>query len=60
LSAWIREHLQVIPVIVEDVDALARLEESVLQRLDPPLNLQGMTPTPLRARIKDLRRDRRG
>jgi hypothetical protein len=60
LSTWIRDHLQVTPVVVEDADALGRLEESVLQPLDPPLNLQGMTPTPLRARIKDLRHDRRG
>jgi hypothetical protein len=58
LSEWINDHLQVAPVVVEDADALGRLEESVLQRLDPPLNVRSMTPTPLRARIKDLRHDR--
>jgi hypothetical protein len=52
LSAWISDHLQVTPVVVENADTLGRLEESVLQRLDPPLNLQGMTPTPLGARIR--------
>ncbi len=60
LSTWIHDHLQVAPVVVEDADALGRLEESVLQHLDPPLNLKGMAPTPLRARIKDLRHGHRG
>jgi GIY-YIG catalytic domain len=39
LSEWINDHLQVTPVVVENADALGRLEECVLQRLDPPLGL---------------------
>ena len=31
------------------------LEARVLERLDPPLNLDGMPPTPLRLRLRELR-----
>jgi hypothetical protein len=44
LSAWIREHLEVTPVVVEDADALGRLEETVLQQLDPPAQPPGHDP----------------
>jgi hypothetical protein len=37
-------------------DALSDLESRVLAILDPPLNLDGMPPTPLRARLSELRR----
>ena len=39
----------------DDRDELGLLEKRVLAALDPPLNLQGMTSTPLRRRLKYLR-----
>jgi hypothetical protein len=56
LSTWMERHLVVQAAPVEDADTLGRLESEVLQTLDPPLNLQGMTSTPLRTRISELRR----
>ena len=50
------DHLKVIAVPFEDADTLGKLEGDVLSRLDPPLNLQGMTPTAIRRRLKELRR----
>lgn len=55
LSEWMREHLKVIAVPFDDRDELGRLEKRVLTALDPPLNLQGMSSTPLRQRLKVLR-----
>lgn len=55
LSQWMRDHLSVVVVPSEDRDELGRLETRVLARLDPPLNLQGMTATPVRTRLKALR-----
>ncbi|MGB3356831.1 MAG: hypothetical protein WBB00_29200 [Mycobacterium sp.] len=49
-------HLKVVAVPFEDRDELGRLETRVLKILDPPLNLQGMTETPIRQRLKALRR----
>ena len=40
----------------DDRDTLAGLEHAVLERLDPPLNLRHMPPTPVRARLTELRR----
>jgi hypothetical protein len=56
LSVWMNEHLAVVAVPFQDADTLGRLEEDVLCRLDPPLNLKGMADTPVRRRLKDLRR----
>lgn len=56
LTAWMHEHLKVIAVPFEDADTLGKLEGDVLSRLDPPLNLQGMTSTATRRRLKELRR----
>jgi len=39
-----------------DRDALADLEHAVLRVLDPPLNLDAMPTTELRARVSELRR----
>ena len=50
-------HLRLIAVPYDDRDQLGRLERDVLAHLDPPLNLQGMATTPLRARLKELRRE---
>ena len=55
LSEWMRDHLRVVVVPSEDRDELGRLETRVLKVLDPPLNLQGMTMTPVRKRLKVLR-----
>jgi len=55
LTEWMRAHLRVIAVPFDDRDELGRLEKRVLAALDPPLNLQGMTSTPLRHRLKYLR-----
>ena len=56
LTTWMNDHLKVIAVPFEDADALGKLEKDVLGRLDPPLNLQGMAETPIRRRLKELRR----
>jgi hypothetical protein len=56
LSEWMRVHLRVVTVAFDDRDELGRLEKRVLVALDPPLNLQGMAPTPVRRRVKDLRK----
>ena len=55
LTAWMEEHLAVIPVPVADADTLGVVEEAVLARLDPPLNLQHMSKTPLRRELSKLR-----
>jgi hypothetical protein len=59
LSAWISTHLGVNAVPVPDPDRLAETETAVLDLLDPPLNLRGRPPTAIRARLAELRRDRR-
>jgi hypothetical protein len=46
LSAWIKAHLRVIAIPVPDADQLGQTEAAVLDRLDPPLNLQGRPPQP--------------
>lgn len=56
LSEWMRAHLRVITVSFDDRDELGRLEKRVLAALDPPLNLQSMAPTPVRVRLRELRR----
>jgi hypothetical protein len=39
-----------------DPDVLGELEAAVLRVIDPPLNLRGMTDTPVRIRLAELRR----
>lgn len=56
LSDWMRDHLRVVTISFDDRDELGRLEQRVLAALDPPLNLQGMAPTPVRRRLTYLRR----
>lgn len=58
LSEWMSAHLRVIAVPVPDADQLGRIETAVLDRLDPPLNLQGRPPSPVRERLTGLRRNR--
>jgi Family of unknown function (DUF6884)/GIY-YIG catalytic domain len=60
LTSWMNEHLTVVAHIVKDPDTLGRLETDVLARLDPPLNLKDMAPSPLRQRLRELRRPHGG
>jgi hypothetical protein len=57
VSAWMRLHLAVTTVPLDDRAALIEVEEVVLQRLDPPLNLLGMPSTAIRLRLGDLCRN---
>ena len=56
VSAWIMDHLRVAIAPYDDRDSLKHVEEAVLGKLDPPLNLQGMAFTPHRQRLRELRR----
>ena len=56
LSGWISAHLEVAVHPFHDADALGALEDLVLGKLDPPLNLHGRPPTPLRTKLGALRR----
>ena len=56
LSAWIREHLSVAVSPYPSRDALGNLEDRVLGHLDPPLNLDGMGPSEVRARLTEARK----
>lgn len=58
LSEWMGQHLRVVVVPVPDGDALGRIEHQVLQQLDPPLNLQGTSSTPVREALRRLRAER--
>ena len=55
LSAWMRQHLEVAVYPFPERDVLASLENEVLAVLDPPLNLEGMRWSPVRARLRVLR-----
>ena len=55
LSAWIGDRLEVAVFPFVDRDPLADLEHRILRELDPPLNLDGMPPTPLRSELTRLR-----
>lgn len=56
LTSWMNAHLKIVAVPYADADTLGRLEEFVLQQIDPPLNLKGMPTTPIRAQTTRLRR----
>lgn len=56
LTAWMHEHLRVIAIPYADRDTLGRLEDAVLRTLDPPLNLDKVAKTALRANLSGLRR----
>ena len=56
VTAWIKEHLRVVIAPYDDRDSLGRVEEAVLVKVDPPLNLEGMPYTPLRDRLAQLRK----
>jgi hypothetical protein len=56
LREWMRAHLQVAVHPFPERDALVDLEEHVLGKLDPPLNLERMERTPLREALSRARR----
>ena len=56
VSGWMRAHLCLVIAPHPDRERLAEVEHAVLQRIDPPLNLMGMPPTPIRATLSGLRR----
>jgi len=56
LTEWIRTHLEAAVFPVDDRDILGDLERKVLQKLDPPLNLNEMSPSAIRTRVSELRR----
>ena len=57
LTSWMKAHLEVAIHPFAAADALGELERRVLHALDPPLNLDGMPPTSLRAALAQLRRE---
>lgn len=59
LTTWMHHHLRVVTIPVQDADALNELETEVLQRLNPPLNLDKVEKNALRRRLSQLRRQHR-
>jgi hypothetical protein len=60
LSTWMHRHLRVVAAPLEvDAAALSAAEDEALLTLDPPLNLKGMRSSPVRQRLKALRREAR-
>lgn len=57
LSTWMKEHLSVSTLVINDRLEVIRQEGAMLERLDPPLNLEGMAATTLRGQISRLRRE---
>jgi hypothetical protein len=55
VSKWVREHLRIVTGPHIDREQLANVEQAVLERIDPPLNLMGMPSTPIRATLIALR-----
>lgn len=58
LTDWMRLHLAVAWRGSEDADGLATIEDDVLARLDPVLNLRGMQGTAVRLELKRRRSKR--
>lgn len=56
LSEWMVEHLELAVTPVSDRAAIAGIEHAVLDRLNPPLNLQGMPATDVRSALSTRRR----
>jgi hypothetical protein len=55
LTDWMLKHLLLAVHPVDDRDTLGELESGLLRLLDPPMNLQGMAPTSIRAAVARLR-----
>lgn len=56
LTTWIANHLIVTVYPFADRQSLLGLEAAVIERLDPPLNLDHVLPTPIRAALTAGRR----
>ena len=56
VSGWIESHLRVVIVPWQDRDSLERIEQAVLDTLEPPLNLRGRPASVLRRCLTKLRR----
>lgn len=57
LTSWMHEHLGLITVPVSDRRTLMAAEKTVLDQLDPPLNLMGMPASSRRQTLRALRRE---
>ncbi len=57
ITQWMHAHLRVVVLPVTDGDSLGKVEDAVLDELDPPLNLAGRRPSELRRRLSSLRGD---
>lgn len=55
LTHWMRTYLDVTVHVFPHRYALKHLEDQVLAEIDPPLNIQGMSLTPIRRKLKKLR-----
>lgn len=55
VSDWIKAHLRVAVAADPDRDTLGRIEDAVLDILDPPLNIRGRPATKSRAMLAFLR-----
>lgn len=55
VTNWLGHHLRVAVLAYPDRDVLIDVEEELLGLLDPPLNLAGRPPTPVRTRLAVLR-----
>lgn len=60
LTQWMLRHLQVVAVPLTDAMTLHALEDAVLTRLSPSLNLKGLERSPMRTRLKEVRKKHRG
>lgn len=54
LTRWVHDHLRVA-VLPLPAAVVFAAEERLLELTDPPLNLQGVPPTPLRRTLSRLR-----
>lgn len=55
VSEWVKDHLLVVVVPFGDRDSLERVEDAVLQELDPPFNLRGRPQNRFAKRVEALR-----
>lgn len=56
IANWLASHFRLTIAPFTDRMLLTELEDHILARLDPPLNLERMPPTKLRSRLRDRRK----
>ncbi len=54
---WMRDHLEVAIFPVGQRELVAEAERAAMEHFDPPLNLRGVTLTPARRRLRELRKE---